>query len=275
MIKETIKPSHILWRDTLYYWTMQNLGIDNKTKENLEKRGLPAEVAFEKYGIRSFDKNKLEQGFYNALKKLSSIDGAYFSELDGKKKVSIPGFYKENNKILCAENKNSYLIPIINEYGFISGYQIRHLNGKVRYTFFSSGDKEGGCPFSGCENIHHVGFEITEDKKAPKTINLTEGCLKADIAHYLSGKPYIAIMGITNQGQLKKELEVLKAKGTKTINLCFDMDYKTKKGVKMALENIKKIIKKCKLDYRIIDWDDKYKGIDDYLLSLKGKKYAN
>ncbi len=276
MIVEQNKPSHILWRNILYYWTMENLEIDDKTKENLEKRGLPAEVAYEKYGIRSFDKKKLEQGFANALNKLASIDGAYFKELDGKEKVAIPGFYKKDGKVLCAENKDSYMIPIINEYGFISGYQVRHFKGKVRYTYFSSGNKgENGCAFSGCENIHHVGFEIGKDQKAPRTINLTEGCLKADVAHYLSGKPYIAIMGVANQGQLEDELKMLKEKGTKTINLCFDMDYKTKKGVNMALDSIKKIIKKCGLKYRVIDWDENFKGIDDYLLSLKENVYAN
>lgn len=270
-----IVPSHILWRDALYYWTMRNLTIDEETKKDLERRGLPAKVAYE-YGIRTFDKKKLEEGFIEGLKTLVRNKGLYFSELDKKEKVSIPGFYKENGEILCADcakDGGAYMIPIINRIGLISGYQIRHLTGNTRYTYFSSANMgENGCGFSGCENIHYAGFKVLKDVKTPKAVNLTEGCLKADVAHYLSGKPYIAIMGVTNVYQLETELKMLKDRGTKIINLCFDMDYRTKKGVKIALEKVERIIEKCGLVYHQINWDENYKGIDDYLLSLKEKK---
>lgn len=206
--------------------------------------------------------------------------------VDGKV-LAVPGIYgelklnrrtKEENysslKINLPLGEQSYLVPIVthgaNDKAQISCCQLRHLgeNVKIRYTFFTSDGLAGGCGVGGCNKVHYTKNFWKDGKMiVPETVNLTEGPLKADVAAYLSGRNFIAVPGVNTTKDLPEELKFLKSKGCKTINLCFDMDYRDKKEVKKAMEKVKKMIVDSGLMFRQITWDDKYKGIDDYLLS--------
>ena len=169
-----------------------------------------------------------------------------------------------------------YLIPVISHTGTkpaISCMQIRHLNSnsKVRYTFFTSGDDKlkNGSSVNECNKIHYTRNFWQDGKLAvPETVNLTEGALKADVASVLSSQPFIAILGVNNTRDLPQELQFLKAHGCKKINVCFDMDYEKNKYVAKALSEIILTIKDSGLIPRKIVWNNQYKGIDDYLLSV-------
>ena len=50
------------------------------------------------------------------------------------------------------------------------------------------------------------------------------------------------------------------------------MDYREKKEVASALESIKEIIDRAGLTYTIVNWPEKYKGIDDFLLARRSLK---
>lgn len=51
------------------------------------------------------------------------------------------------------------------------------------------------------------------------------------------------------------------------------MDYKSKEQVESAREKVKELIESASLAAKMMNWDDKYKGIDDYLLpKIKSEK---
>ena len=106
----------------------------------------------------------------------------------------------------------------------------------------------------------------------PKTVCLTEGPLKADVASELSGKCFIAIPGVNACGHLKEELEFLKEQGCEKIELYFDMDYLTNEYVDKAIKRIGKMILNAGFKAEQKIWDPAFKGIDDWYLSRVKKQ---
>lgn len=214
--------------------------------------------------------------------------------IENGKLRGIPGLYGKVEKVgtngevvddihLNLPKNIGYLIPVISHIGTkpaISCMQIRRLDSKskVRYTFFTSGDDKlkNGSSVNECNKIHYTR-NFWQDGKfvVPETVNLTEGALKADVASVLSGQPFIAILGVNNVRDLPQELQFLKAHGCKKINICFDMDYEKNKYVAKALSEIILIIKDSGLIPRKIVWNNQYKGIDDYLLSVSRGETVN
>lgn len=266
-IEEEEVASPIRCRDFVYSLCVRRGNLKPEHLADLRKRGLTDE-AIKKYRIVSFDEEILNNTFLEYLNILSRTKAP--------KVVRVPGFYRdETGKIACGPNEG-YMIPVVNRDGKISFFQVRHFEGDVKekkYTGFSSRFKPSGVGTSSCENVHYVGFDFSS-KTTPKVVNLTEGCLKADIASFFSQKPFIAILGVNNTHQLADELKYLKEHGTQTINICLDMDYREKREVKRALFKIKEIIKDSGLNIRMVEWPSEYKGIDDYLLFLSQNKKA-
>lgn len=100
-----------------------------------------------------------------------------------------------------------------------------------------------------------------------KTIYLTEGAMKADIAHYLTDYklPFIAVAGVNAFTKLEEELLRLKAYGVEKVVNMYDMDYLTNPNVQKALVRTREIVQNCGLRYQRYVWNTEYKGIDDYL----------
>ena len=237
-VKE-IMPAPIEVRDIVYRRLLSQLDLSKKHREDLIKRGLTDE--------------EIEKGLYKTvpvcgLHSLASyaIKGIEFDENHG-----IPGFVDISNpkKVLLRPRKNGYFVPVLTIDGLISGMQIRYDNLKPtasdkeremykKYSWYSSSEKDTGCGVSGCENIHFAGDWST----VPKACCLTEGVLKADIAAYLSGKPFMGLVGVNNVGQLTQTLTSLSEKGLESVYIYVDMDYRDKREVKKALDNIKKKI---------------------------------
>ena len=199
----------------------------------------------------------------------------------------IPGMYRVNDSIRIVRRSNKsisgYFVPVKDCYGRISGMQIRYDNlpenatekqieNYHKYAWYSSSEKETGCPVTGIENVHHT---FTVDGAAPKTVYLTEGCLKADIASAISGKPFIALIGVNNVSQLPQELKYLKENGTQLIKVAVDMDYRDKPNVAKALANIMQIIGEAGLESVLLTWPSEYKGIDDFLAEDARRKKKN
>lgn len=239
-VKEII-PAPIEIRDTVYRRLLSKLDLSKKHREDLIKRGLTDE--------------EIEKGMYKTvpicgLHSLAaySIQGIKFAKNQG-----VPGFVDVNNpkKVLLRARKNGYFVPVLTKEGKISGMQIRYDNLKdtasdkeremyKKYSWYSSSERDTGCGVSGCENIHFAG----DWSIVPKECCLTEGVLKADIAAYLSGQPYIGLVGVNNVGQLEKTLSSLSEQGLASVYIYVDMDYRSKHEVKKALDNIKKKINK-------------------------------
>ena len=240
-----IEPAPIEIRDKVYRRFLEKLALSDKHTEDLLKRGLTYEQI--KKGLyKSVPVVGLHSLAYDAV----YASGAY-KDLENHKYWGIPGFtdVKDPRIISVRGRKPGYFIPVIQKDGLISGMQIRYdampedaseseKELYKKYSWYSSSEKETGCSVTGCENIHFAGTW----KRIPKTINITEGVLKADIASALSGKPFLGLVGVSNTGQLEQTLVRLQYLGAESVNLYIDMDYRSKKEVASALLAIRKIV---------------------------------
>ncbi len=265
-------PAEIDSRNQIYNHLLNSLTLSKQHHDDLIRRGL-TEEQIKKGMYKTVPVVGLNTIAYDAFYK----SGAF---LDFKnRRLGVPGFYDLHSEPQLVKRKNGYFVPVRDSFGRISGMQIRfddlpdnataeQKESYHKYAWFSSSEKDTGCSISGCENIHYAG----DWYKTPKQVNLTEGVLKADIAAALSNSPFIGLVGVNNLSNLCFELMQLKDRGTEKINICIDMDYRDKKEVASALDNIKEIIEKAGLEYTLVTWPEQYKGIDDFLLARKNLK---
>lgn len=195
----------------------------------------------------------------------------------------VPGFYTENNSPIVCWRKNGILVPYRDRHNMIQGFQIRKNqelleldeDGKPenKYDWFSSNGKTDGTPslsytHYACDFI----YDFETGKEFPvlaKEVMLTEGAMKGDICHFLSGKPMLAIAGVQCTELLEKELPYLKKNGVERILDCFDMDYISNPQIEKASLKLKKMIENAGLEYVRNIWNPNYKGYDDYLYHIK------
>ena len=251
-------------KDSQYSWYSHTVNVVNR---NLSMRLKPVLDKYPNIGL-------IEDG------KVRGIPGVY-----GKAKKDQFGKEIIDELFINYPQRSGYFVPIISHIGekpAISCMQIRFYEcaeGEPRYSFLTSGsDKfQNGVNVGECNKIHYTrnfwGGDLWKNPqmKVPKTVNLTEGALKADVTSVLSGKCFIAVPGVNSTKDLPKELEFLKQNGCERINICFDMDYLDKPQVKKALEKVKQMIINAGLKATQITWDKNFKGIDDYYLHLKNE----
>ena len=273
---KTVRPADILIRNTVNRRLLDNLSLNDCDLKDLQRRGLTADD-IKSLGYKSY---------------FGSGDDARMHELAAdlfkppfpiKKRDGVPGVRGIGTEsVTFVPKKPGYLIPVRTTNGSISAFQIRYnkVEGDMpRYTWLSSSGYDDGCPFTGCENIHHSGDWTIE--KMPDTVCLTEGALKADVARVLwdrlvpDKQPhlFLGLTGVNNISQLKSEVDACASRGVRRILVCVDMDYRGKKEVHKAMERIIDLIQSCSLpdgtpvEAQMFVWDEKYKGIDDFLLS--------
>ena len=271
------------WRRNFIYSLLISSGtLTDLHKDNLLKRGVPTAYLKEYVSCSTVP---------NASELLASKNMWFINSNDNYKLNLIPGFYgqitfnKKNNielhdKIKLNLPKDGFLIPIISHVGYekrISCFQIRKDFGDTRYIYLSSAGKTNGISVNECNKVHFTrNFWVDESTmNIPETVNLTEGALKADVASYLSNQQFIAMPGVNSTKGLEKELLFLKQNGCKKINIYFDTDYATNPNVYEALDRIKFKIVNAGLLYKQVVWNNKYKGIDDYLAHFKSNEREN
>ena len=250
-------PAPLEIRDKIYRAFLNELTLSEKHREDCLKRGL-TDDEIRRLNLKTVPITQLHSAAYKAV-----YESGVITELKNKK-WGIPGFtdLHDPEKVSVRGRRNGYFIPVMTRDGLISGMQIRYdplpenasdkeKENYRKYTWYSSAEKETGCSVTGCENIHFSG----EWNVIPETINLTEGVLKADVASFLSGKPFMGLVGVSNTGQLKDELFRMlffSEKKELLVDIYVDMDYREKPEVASALSNIKKCINKTGThDYRI------------------------
>ncbi len=101
-----------------------------------------------------------------------------------------------------------------------------------------------------------------------QAIAICEGAKKAG-ALLTVGIPAISIPGVSTGaklGRLRPELEAFCAYGRKFM-LFFDRDVVDKREVRLALHNLGRLLaaKGCVIE--VVEWDNRYKGIDDFIAS--------
>ena len=190
----------------------------------------------------------------------------------------VPGFYLGKDgrwTVKFYTNTAGVLIPVRGIDGLIRGAQIRldaPIKGEeegedktgAKYIWLSSSNKHMGVT-SGSP-VHFVGDPFA------RTVYVTEGSLKADVAHCLMDRTFAAVPGANNLGQLSQVLSALAYHGTKLIVEALDMDKFQNKKVEAGADKIRVMALRYGMESRQLIWDRRCKGIDDWQLSLKTKR---
>ena len=182
-------------------------------------------------------------------------------ELEG-----VPGFYcDESGRWKLDIRSSGIMIPDRNSVGEIEAIQIRlDQTSKSKYINLTSVDKNLGRSVTCCP--HYVGLD-----QGTKSVYLTEGVLKADVAYSLAtrlGKhiTVVGITGVSNFNQVKRALAELEKRNIRKILLAFDMDADTNPNVQRAKEKVLEIGTQAGFEMTPIRWNSDYKGIDDVML---------
>ena len=190
-----------------YSMLLSHLTLSKKHLEDLTTRGLTEEqIRHEEYrstpvfGLKKLTETLLEEG--------CTVQG-------------VPGFYQDKNGqwTLNFHNRNSgFLIPVRTFDGKIQGMQIRadEMIDDRKYVWFSSGGRNMGT--SSGSPVHMIGDADTEE------VYVTEGPLKGTIAHYMTGKTFLCVAGVTQYKKMPQILQSLKQRKLARVSEAFDMD---------------------------------------------------
>ena len=237
------------------------LSLSGAHRKNLQNRGLTDEQ-IDRFGYRSTPPYYYCRPLTDRLIK------------QGCTVAGVPGFYLGGDgkwTVKFSAKAAGILIPIKGIDGLIRGAQIRldkpikdenEGAGKVgvKYLWLSSSNKHMGVT-SGSP-VHFVGNPFA------RTVYITEGSLKADIAHCLMNRSFAAVAGANNLGQLDMVFSALAYNGTKLIVEAHDMDKLHNEMVKSGAKKIYAMAHKYGMESRQLTWNPDYKGIDDWQLSL-------
>lgn len=230
-------------RHATYTALLQILTLASDHRESLLSRGLsPEEIHRLGYkttpvlGFASLAKRLREKGLYLA---------------------GVPGFYKSQGQWTLKIPGRGILIPVRDVQGQIQGLQVRLDNvEKRKFRWLSSNGLEEGC---GAKTWVHLAGE-------PRPlVLLTEGPMKADVIHFLTGQTVLAVAGVNSLSQLRPVLEELRAAGMEKIMTAFDMDYLTNPHVRAGQENLSALLAELGIPHGTYLWDPRYKGLDDYI----------
>lgn len=188
----------------------------------------------------------------------------------------VPGFYKKNGRwtVNFSTITAGFLVPVRGIDGMIRGCQIRldvplkndndppEKEG-AKYIWLSSASKPMGT--SSGSPVHFVGNPFA------RVVYVTEGFLKADVSHYLSGRTFAATAGANNTESLKLLFSLLAANGTQLIIETEDIDKYRNEQIHAGASKVCRIAKETGMDCRPLMWNPNYKGFDDWQLALKRK----
>lgn len=190
----------------------------------------------------------------------------------------VPGFYQlEGGSWSAKFNKRTagILIPARGIDGLIHGIQIlldvplRDENDPpdkagAKYIWFSSSTKNMGTT-SGSP-VHFVGNPFA------RTVYVTEGLLKADIAHLLMNRSFVAIAGANNVSRLDLLFALLAQHGTELIVEAHDIDKYSNEAISQGASKIYLMAREHSMNCRRLTWNPNYKGVDDWQLALRRKE---
>lgn len=231
-------------RNATYTALLSKLSLAPDHRTNLLNRGL-IEDDIQKLGYKS-----------TPVAGMSAIAKQLMSE--GHYLAGVPGFYRtENDQWTFIHENRGILIPMRDLSGNIQGLQIRRDNTEKRkFRWVSSAERKDGCKAEGWTHI--VGAV------KPCAI-LTEGPMKADVIHTLTGRTVIAVPGVNTLAHLKVALEKMREQGLTTIKTAFDMDMLTNPHVQNGYRSLLLLLDEMGLKFGTYLWDSRYKGLDDYI----------
>ena len=194
-------------KDKTYTMLFSMLCLSDTHRKNLLQRGF-TEEQLEENGYRStppFGYRKLTKRLLDAGCTVEGVPG-FFQDRDGEWTIH---FHPKSS---------GFMIPVRNIDGQIAAVQIRldrPYEGR-KYMWLSSINYHRGA--SSGSPVHLVG------KPGDKTVFVTEGPLKGDIAHALSGRTFACVPGVNQYANLQSFLQEMKRLGTEYIYEAYDMD---------------------------------------------------
>ena len=176
----------------------------------------------------------------------------------------VPGFYRDKSGCWSfVSGKCGILIPVRDLQGRIQGLQIRLDDvNKRKFRWISSTERPGGCKAEGW--VHLAG-------PAQPCVLLTEGGMKADVIHALTGKTVVAVPGVNSLGHLEKALKALKTQGLERVMTCFDMDFLSNPHVQKGYLALTRLLDEMEVPFGTYMWDPAFKGLDDYVWAKRQK----
>ena len=177
---------------------------------------------------------------------------------EGLNPSGVPGFYRlDNGDWTFVNEQRGILIPICDEHRKIQAIQIRRDNvQKRKFRWFSSVDRKDG---RHAEGWTHIAGPMRS------LMLITEGPMKADIIHELSGHSVIAVPGVNSLTQLKDTIIRLRELGVRELMTAFDMDYLTNPNVQKAFADLSSLLGEIGIPFGTYLWNPEYKGLDDYM----------
>ncbi len=238
-------------RHATYTALLSKLSLAQDHRQNLYNRGL-------------CDENIISLGYkttpvigMSAIAKQLRSEGYYLA--------GVPGFFRtDSGEWSFIQEQRGILIPVRDVRGRIQGLQIRRDNvQKRKFRWVSSTDKKDGCR---AEAWAHIAGPLRP------MVLLTEGPMKADVIHALTGLTVIAVPGVNTLSQLEKVLKELKKDGLCEIMTAFDMDMATNFYVREAYAKLLALLDRMNFKYGTYVWNPQYKGLDDYIFAQFSKK---
>lgn len=231
-------------RHAAYSALMCKLTLAEDHRENLLGRGLT--------------ENEISQLGYRTAPVAGMAAVTKQLEAEGVRLAGVPGFYRDKyGSWTCVQGQRGILIPTRDRQGRIQGLQLRRDNTEKRkFRWVSSAERQDGCRAEGW--LHLAG------PVQPKLI-LTEGPMKADIIHALTGLTVLAVPGVNALTQLKAVLADLRTQGLTEIKTAFDMDFVTNRHVQDGYNNLLQLLSEMGFTFGAYLWDPRYKGLDDYV----------
>lgn len=231
-------------RHATYSAMLSKLSLAADHKENLLGRGL-TEAEIEKLEYKSTPVVGM-----SAIAKQLQAEGFYLA--------GVPGFYRtESDSWTFIHEKRGILIPVRDQYGRIQGLQIRRDNvTRRKFRWVSSTNQKDGC---GAAGWTHLAGPVRSK------IILTEGPMKADVIHALTGFTVLAVPGVNALTQLELALQGLQSEGLEEIKTAFDMDFATNHHVQNGYNELLQLLGGMGFRFGTYLWDARYKGLDDYI----------
>lgn len=203
----TVEIADLETRHQTYSMLFSSLILAQTHKRNLLERGL-TEEQIRQQGYKSTPAFGYPQLAARLLKQGCTLLG-------------VPGFFVNDNgewTVNFHPNSSGFLIPVMSIDGRIQGAQIRldRPIGDTKYFWFSSAEKNMGC--SSGSPVHFIG-----DPQC-KSVFVTEGGLKGNVTHGLSGRTLLCNAGVNQIQNLRQALSILKGLGLQKVYEANDMD---------------------------------------------------
>ena len=239
--------------DRAYRVLLSRLPLDEGDREALARRGMGAE--------------DIARGMYRTLRVegraalARAVIEAVGEDLAGR----VPGIVwrtgDDGRGWWSLAGSPGVVIPVRDLDGRVVALKVRRRDpcDGARYLYVTSAPAGGPAALAAV----HVPAKARELRDAgAKSLVITEGELKADVATVLSGRPVVSVPGV---GNWRRGVELARAWGARIVVVAFDADARTNADVARHLRDLLKALRAEGFDARVWTWPSRWKGLDDYL----------